>query len=73
MARSTAKLTVVHGDRLDMVEPEEALADLFAREAAAQRALRDVREHLVLARARYAAKHGLLIWPGFETLRRLFA
>jgi hypothetical protein len=71
MAREKAKLRLADPD-LDASEPEQALAALFARQDELRLRLREVDEHLILARGRYAAKHGLLIWPGFDTLRRLF-
>jgi hypothetical protein len=73
MAARKPNLRIVDGSALDATEPEQALGHLYAREAATLRELADIRDHLTLARARYAAKHRLLMWPSHETLRRLFS
>ena len=55
------------------VAPERRLRSLFRSEARLQRELIETRQQIAAERARYASKHGLLINPALDTLRRLFA
>ena len=52
-------------------EPEESLRELFERQTALEAELRQVRARQALVRRRYADKHGLLILPSLEHLRRI--
>lgn len=69
MGRSTAKLAPVPLQRA----PEAELRGLFRAEAELEASLGLVRASIAAARRDYAAKHGLLMLPGVDTLRRLFA
>ena len=71
--RSRANLRVVKGTPpTDLPDPEVDLPSLFAREQALLHELADVRAAQGRARERYRLKHGLLMLPSFDTLRRLF-
>lgn len=52
-------------------EPEESLRELFEQEDALEVQLRLVRAKQALTRRRYADKHGLLMLPSLEHLRRI--
>ncbi len=53
-------------------EPEADLRRLFRREAAIEAELAAIRADQHRARQLYAAKHNLLMLPGFTKLRDLF-
>lgn len=57
--------------RREPVSAEAQLRRLFKREAAIMAELAEVRADQHRARQRYAARHDLLMLPGFDTLRRL--
>lgn len=66
-------LRIVRGEAVhDPRQPEDVLPNLFATEAALTRQLADVRRSILEERRRYGAKHGLLMLPSYDTLRRLF-
>lgn len=56
-----------------VAEPEDDLRDLFAREAALLRELADIRRLARQPLRRYAEKHGLIMLPRIERLRRELA
>jgi hypothetical protein len=75
MPRSTAQLRVVEPLAITTgkpISPERRLRTLFRKEARLQAELAGTRVAINGIRAHYARKHGLLIWPGLDTLRRLF-
>lgn len=53
--------------------PEAGLRSLFRQEAELERDLRRLRVELALQRRCYATKHGLLVLPSIDHLRRLFS
>lgn len=53
--------------------PEAELRGLFRAEAELEGDLRLVRACIGDSRRAYAAKHGLLVMPNLDTLRRLFS
>ena len=52
-------------------EPEESLRDLFEQEATLEKRLRAIRAKQATCRRSYADKHGLLMLPSLEHLRRI--
>lgn len=52
-------------------EPEECLRELFEQEAQLEAGLRLVRAKQAQVRRRYADKHGLLMLPSLEQMRRI--
>lgn len=73
MPRSNAKLRIVAAPPpCDPRDPEQELANLFRREAALERELRQVRAALDTARKRYAEANQLRANPRMELLRTRF-
>lgn len=64
------ELRVADGDTVSF-SPEAQLRWLFRRKAELQREISAIDGDIAQERCRYAAKHGLLMLPGIETLRRV--
>jgi hypothetical protein len=64
-----ARLKVVGSDPAPATSEE--LGILFKQEHALTHQLAETRRAIYAARQRYAAEHGLLVLPSYDTLRRI--